>query len=148
MKYACTIIINLPRERVIELFDNPDNMKHWQEGLQSFEPLSGTPGEEGATSRIRYKMGKREIDMIETIVKRDLPEIFSGTYETKGVWNIVENHFSETGDDTTQWQIDTEFRCSGFLKILAYLFPGMFRKQTNKMMQDFKKFAEDTATAS
>lgn len=44
MKYELEITINLPRERVIELFDNPDNLKKWQEGLQSFSHRSGTPG--------------------------------------------------------------------------------------------------------
>ena len=60
-------MINLPREKVIELFDNPDNMKHWQLGLVSFENISGTPGEVGTKSRLKYKMGKRDVEMVETI---------------------------------------------------------------------------------
>ena len=142
MKYSCDITIDLPRARVIELFDNADNMSKWQEGLQSFEPLEGEPGTKGATSKIHYKMGKRDIRMVETIVTSNFPDEFSATYETQGVWNIVENHFSETDAGGTQWHIDTEFRCSGFLKIMAFLMPGMFRKQTQKMMSDFKSFAE------
>ena len=67
MKYTLEIDIHLPREKVIELFDNPDNMKHWQPGLLSFEPLSGTPGTVGAKSQLKYLMGKREIEMVETI---------------------------------------------------------------------------------
>ena len=148
MKYSCEITINLPRDRVIELFDNPDNMSEWQEGLQSFEPFEGEPGTPGAKSRIHYKMGKRDIKMVETIVTRDLPNEFSATYETDGVWNIVENHFSETPDGKTEWHIDTEFKCSGFLKILAFVMPGMFKKQTQKMMSDFKNFAEGSGGGS
>ena len=41
MKYTCKLVINLPRERVVELFDDPDNLPRWMEGLQSFEHLSG-----------------------------------------------------------------------------------------------------------
>ena len=80
MKYELQITIELPRKRVIELFDNTDNLKKWQDGLQSFTPISGEVGKEGAKSKLEYKMGKREVEMIETITKRNLPEEFHGTY--------------------------------------------------------------------
>lgn len=44
MKYSVDIEINKPIDKVIELFDNPANMKEWMEGLNSFEHISGTPG--------------------------------------------------------------------------------------------------------
>lgn len=81
MKYTNEVIINAPVNRVIELFDNADNMKEWQPGLVSFEHLSGTPGQVGAKSKLKYKMGNREIEMIETITVKNLPEEFSGTVE-------------------------------------------------------------------
>ena len=71
MKYTLSTTINLPRSKVIELFDNPDNMSKWQPELQSFEHISGEPGEPGAKSRLKYKMGKREVEMIETITARN-----------------------------------------------------------------------------
>lgn len=142
MKYELEIEIDLPRDRVIELFDNPDNLKKWQEGLVSFEPLDGVPGQPGATSRLEFQMGKRTIEMVETITKRNLPDEFSGTYEAKGVWNSVENHFSEPGPSRTHWMTKHEFRCQGFIRVLAFFFPGMFKKQSFKFMRDFKKFAE------
>jgi hypothetical protein len=89
MKYTTEVEINQPVQKVVELFDNPDNMKEWMEGLQSFETISGTPGHEGSKAKFIYKMGKREIEMIETITKRNLPKEFTGTYEAKGVFNTV-----------------------------------------------------------
>ena len=74
MKYTSEIEINSPIDKVIELFDNPDNMDKWMKGLQSFEPISGKPGQVGAKSRLKFKMGKREIEMIETITVRNLPD--------------------------------------------------------------------------
>jgi hypothetical protein len=142
MRYTNEAEINLPIDRVIELFDNPDNMKHWQPGLQSFEHISGTPGQPGAKSRLRYKMGKREVEMIETITKRDLPREFSGTYEAKGVLNIISNYFTPLGPGKTKWVTESEFRFSGMMKLLGFLFPGMFKKQSQKFLDDFKKFAE------
>jgi hypothetical protein len=33
MNYTCEVVIDLPRDRVIELFDNPQNLTKWQPGL-------------------------------------------------------------------------------------------------------------------
>ena len=143
MKYITEVEINLPREKVIELFDNTENLKKWQTGLQSFEHLEGDAGQEGAKSQLKYKMGKREIEMVETITKRNLPDEFFGTYETKGVWNEVKNYFTEESDQKTKWRLDTEFKGSGFMKIMMFVAPGMFKKQTLKTMNDFKAFAEN-----
>jgi len=46
MKYTLEIDITLPRAKVVELFDNPENWPKWQESLVSSEALEGTPGEE------------------------------------------------------------------------------------------------------
>lgn len=143
MRYTCETTIDLPRERVIELFDSTENMYKWQDGLVSFDAIEGAPGQVGAKSRLKYKMGKREIEMVETITERDFPERFSGTYEAKGVWNVVENTFTDQGEGRTGWRIDTEFRCSGLMKVFAFLMPGAFKKQTAKMQSDFKAFAEN-----
>ncbi|MEM6726316.1 MAG: SRPBCC family protein, partial [Bacteroidota bacterium] len=65
MKYQVDVIIDRPRAEVIQLFDSTENLYDWMEGLQSFEHLSGTPGEVGAKSKLTFKMGKRDITMIE-----------------------------------------------------------------------------------
>ena len=145
MKYALEIDIDLPREKVIELFDNTDNMFKWMEGLVGFEHLSGESGQEGAQSRLKYKMGKREIEMIETITKRNLPDEFTGTYEAKGVWNEVANRFVEVSPEKTKWITDQEFRFTGFMKVIGFLMPGSFKKQSYKYLELFKKFAEKEA---
>jgi hypothetical protein len=142
LKYNVEITINLPRTKVIELFDSTDNLKKWQPGLISFDHVSGTPGEVGAKSKLHYRMGKRDIEMIETITVKNLPDEFSGTYEAKGVWNEVKNFFYEVDEQTTKWVSENEFRCSGFMKIFIFLMPGSFKKETQKYLEQFKEFAE------
>ena len=88
MKYSTEIIIDQPREKVIKKLDSVENLKHWQRGLLKAEPLSGELGAEGSKMELHYKMGKRELVMIETILKRELPNKFHATYDTKGVHNI------------------------------------------------------------
>ncbi|MTI19973.1 SRPBCC family protein [Fulvivirga sp. RKSG066] len=142
MKYTLEIVIDLPREEVIALFDNPENLKKWQEGLVSFEHLSGERGKPGAKSKLFYRMGKREIEMIETITVRNLPEEFSGTYEADGVYNIQRNFFKEKGKDQTLWISESEFQFSGFMKLMGWVMPGAFKKQSKKFLVAFKEFAE------
>ena len=141
MKYTSEIEINLPREKVIELFDNKANLKHWQEGLQSSEHLNGEPGTIGAKSTLKYKMGKRNIEMTETILKKESPN-FDFLYEAKGVWNEVKNSFSEIDQNQTKWTIENDFRGKGMMAVMMFLMPSMFKKQTKKFMISFKKFAE------
>jgi hypothetical protein len=142
MKYSVSIVINLSREKVVELYDNPNNMKYWQEGFISCELQSGTARQEGAKSRLKYKMGKGEMEMMETIKKRDLPNSFSTTYEAKSVWNEVNDSFEALSDNSTRWLSQHEFRFSGFMKIIGFLMLGMFKKQSYKYLEDFKRFAE------
>ena len=142
MKYTVEIEIELPRGKVIELFDNPANMPKWQEGLQSFEPISGQPGQVGAQSKLKFRMGKGEIEMIETITHRELPERFAGTYETKGVFNTVDNHFEIVHENLTRWISHNEFKFTGLMRIIAFFFKKAFVKQSLKYMQDFKTFSE------
>jgi hypothetical protein len=90
------------------------------EGLQSFEHLSGVQGQAGAKSRLRFKMGKREVEMIETITVRNLPEEFTGTYEVKGVFNIVKNKFVTLPGNKTKYISEQEFQFKGMMKIVGF----------------------------
>lgn len=142
MKFSSEIEINLPINRVIELFDDPENLKHWQPGLKSFETISGTPGQPGAKSKLLFQMGNREIEMIETITVRNLPQEFSGTYEAAGVFNIVKNYFVLIDQNKTKYISEQEFQFKGMMKIMGWLMPGMFKKQSQTFLENFKNFAE------
>ena len=53
------------------------------------------------------------------------------------------NRFIEIGPDETRWTFETEFRCTGVLRVMAFLRPAMFRKASLKDMTSFKRFAEN-----
>ncbi|MEM7382257.1 MAG: SRPBCC family protein [Bacteroidota bacterium] len=149
MKYTTEITIDLPRPDFIKKLDNPDNMKHWQRGLTDYKQISGNPGDEGAKMELHYKMGKREMVLVETIIKRNLPYEFHTTYDTKGVHNIQKNYFNDLDDNTTKWISESEFQFSGFMmKVMGFLMPGAFKKQSLKYLQDFKAFAEKGTSVS
>lgn len=146
MRYSNEVEINLPLQKVIELFDNPANMPDWQPGFISMEHISGEAGQPGARSRLKYKMGKRDVELIETITNRNLPHEFHGTYEAKGVYNVQRNYFSPVGDNKTKWLSEAEFKFSGIMKLIGWLMPGAFKKQSQKYLDMFKEFAEKQKT--
>ena len=144
MKHSCDIEIEAPRSRVVALFDDPANLLKWQPDLIRFEPISGTPGHPNAKSRLVYRAGKGEFELIETVTVRNLPDEFSGTYQSKMGVTRIRNRFIDNGP-TTRWIVDTEFTGSGIMRILSLVMGGMMRAQTLKVVQAFKAFAESNA---
>ncbi len=148
MRHVCEIEIEKPVDVVVRLFDDPDNMGKWMPGLRGFEHLSGEPGQPGSRSRLNFDINGRKLEMIETITVRDLPGEFSGTYEAPGVFNTITNSFEEI-DGGTRWVAENEFRFSSLMmKMMSFLMPGAYRKQTVEHMQAFKGFAESIDTNS
>ena len=142
MKYTCEVLIDKPRKEVVEKLDNPENMKFWQKGLESFEHLNGEPGKPGAESKLVYQMGKRRIEMIETITFNNLPEEMHLNYMTNGVANIQKNYFKDEGQKT-RWISESVFKFTGFMKLMSFFMgTGAFKKQSQVYLDDFKAFVE------
>lgn len=149
MKYTSEIIIDLPREEVIKKLDNAENMKHWQRGLVNYKFLDGIPGKVGAKMELEYKMGKRNVVLTETITKNEFPSEFHAHYDAKGVHNEQKNFFHDLSENKTKWVSESEFEFEGFgMKVMAFLMPGAFKKQSMKYLKDFKNFAETGTSVS
>lgn len=142
MKYVVEGSIMLPRQRVLELFTNPENMAAWQESLISYRHLEGVVGQNGAKTLLTHRLGRRHVEMVETIEWNELPALLSVVYEAKSAWNRVVYRFQEDGRAATRWQMDCEFRCRGILRLAAVLAPRMFQRSTERDMERFKSFAE------
>lgn len=142
MEYTTTVEIDLPRNQFLEILTNEENMKHWMRGLVSYERLSANKNTEGARTAFKFKMGKREMNMVETILKVNFPEEFFVAYDSKGVHNVQKNYFEEKNGKTI-WSSKSEFKFDSFMmKLMAFLMPGLFKKQSRQYADDFKNFAE------
>lgn len=153
MKYTVSIEIALPREQVAQLLADPKQLPKWLRGLVIHEPLSGTHGQAGTTSRVVMQMGQQTFEGTETVTRRepeDLRAIPSGSVVHfdreivgKGMWSAVRERLTEAGPDATLWASESEYRFSGLLmRLVGLLMPGAFRRQSQLHMQDFKAFAE------
>lgn len=145
-KFQCSVEIDRPLDRVVELFDNPDNLAEWQDGFVSYTNDSGEPGQAGAKSTFIYEGKGGRMELIETIIKNDLPREFVGEYWHKHMTNTMRYWFEPISETRTRYNSEVEYtELRGYMiKIMAALFPGMFRKQVQKWMDQFKAFVERT----
>jgi hypothetical protein len=150
-----SITVNVPIDRVMQLFQNQDYFKEWQDGLVGFENTSKTVGELNSTRKMKIRMVGTTITMNEKITNIDLPHLWEATYRTSGVINYQSNRFREseitTDNDVqkvTQWESESTFKFTGMMRLVAKSRPQLFTNQTYEFMKNFKKFAETHYNAS
>jgi hypothetical protein len=142
MKYTTEIIIRVPRDKAIELFDSTENLYQWQPGLKSYEQIRGEPGQTDSQSAMVYEGRKGDLVMTETISHRNLPDEFHAIYTAKGVYNEMYNYFSEADAESTLWKTVSVFRFKGLMALMAPFMKQAFRDNTLLSMERFKVFAE------
>lgn len=143
MNYITEITVNKPIKEVMDLFKNPEHLKCWQRGLISTKLLKGNSGEEGAKRQLKINLEGRDITMIESITKCDLPHHWHAKYTSPGLVSYQYNYFEALNESETYWKTASEFKFSGFMRIVGKVLPGLFKKRSETVMKDFKKFAEE-----
>ncbi len=143
MKFKLEIPIQKPRAEVWKAFDNPENMKIWQQSLIDFETIEGAQGQPGAVSRLTFRENEREFSLIEKVTARDEPNRLDGIYENEFADNTISNRFVEQGSDQTLWIVETEFKFKTLLmKIMGPLMKKKLVARTESDMQRFKEMVE------
>ncbi|MEP1097367.1 MAG: SRPBCC family protein [Cyclobacteriaceae bacterium] len=144
MKFSGSIDINQPIEKVAAIFADPESLKEYQEGFVKKELISGVTGEDGAVSMMYYKNGKHEIELKETITANQLPHSFEAFYHHKHMDNTLKCRFTALADNKTRYESEVEYTRINWLmpRLMAILFPSMYRKPAEKWMKNFKELAE------
>ncbi len=144
MRIQGEIDINKSRDIVVALFVDPNNLKEYQDGFQRKELISGSQGMDGAISKMYYKQGKRNMELTETITANRLPNSFDSTYNHKHMDNTMKCTFIALDDTTTRYSYEIEYTRINWVmpRLMAILFPGMYKKQVEKWMKQFKEFVE------
>jgi uncharacterized protein YndB with AHSA1/START domain len=142
MKLTSEVVIDRPRERVLEMIMAPGNFAKWQPGVRKFELLSGQQGYPGARAKVLMETHGFKLEMIETIVERKMPEVYTLKYEGKGVKNLVENRFYEDGPGKTRWVMTNTLEFSLATAFAAGFIKDTVVKQNQESMQRFKAWAE------
>lgn len=144
MKFIASIDINKPRELVARFFADPQYLGEYQDGFVRKELISGNAGQEGAVSNMYYKYGKRDMELQETIRSNKLPDRFEAFYHHKHMDNTFVATFTALDESTTRYSMEVDYVRINWImpRLMAILFPGMYRKQGEKWMQNFKAFVE------
>ena len=129
---------------VARLFADPANLKEYQDGFQRKELISGESGKNGAVSKMFYDDGKRKMELTETITSNNLPHSFEAFYHHKHMDNTMKCNFTALDENSTRYDYEFEYTRIDWVlpKLMAILFPGMYRKHGDKWMQQFKEFVE------
>ena len=80
MKLKFESVIDASLDTVWAAFDNPDNLPRWQQNLESFNHISGEPGQPGAVSDLIYDEEGKKVVLKETIMERRDPDFLAGAY--------------------------------------------------------------------
>ncbi|MBT8277737.1 MAG: SRPBCC family protein [Bacteroidia bacterium] len=140
MKFEHALKISQHRDKVASYFADPSLLHHFQDGFISKELLEGDKGKTGAKSKMIYK----RLELIETILENNLPDSFYALYEHKYTVNTMLVKFQEQDHGSTLYIMEIEYtQFNGFfMKLMAKLMPGMFKKQVLKWMHQFKDYCE------
>lgn len=145
MKYTCSVDINLAIDKVATLWADENHFEKWQDGFRSFENLKGEPGAVGTKSKILFRQGKRKVELIETIISNNLPLEKKALYEHVHMTNTQTTKFENISENKTRYISEVEYtQFKGYMpKLMAVLFPSMFKKQSQKWMNQFKEYVEN-----
>ncbi len=148
MKFTCSISIAAPREKVVALFSDFDSKTEWQTGFESEELFKGKDGEKGSQKRLKFINRGKPMQLIETVLLNDLPNEFVGLYEHKHMTNSMKSVFKDLPDGRCGYSAYVEYtRFSGFFpRLLAKMFPEMFKRQVENWMDNLKQLAEMETT--
>jgi hypothetical protein len=154
MKYTNSIEIALPRETVAQLLADPTHLPKWLRGLVLHEPVEGVHGRLGTTSRVVLRSGKQNMELTETITRRDPVDLHGIPSEVvvhfdresvgAGMRSIVRDRLTEAGPGTTRWESESDFRFDNpLMRLMGLAMRRVFVKQSQQHMQDFRAFAEE-----
>ena len=146
MNYKTEIIINKSRAEIISVFEDSSQLIHWQRGLKRSRVISGKSGEVGSKRKLYIKMEGQSIKMTETILKKKLPEEWHGKYSSSGMESVQRNYFEKLSDTQTKWISYSEFKFSGFMKLVSQILPDLFKKRSILVQEDFKAYIEQGKT--
>lgn len=144
MKFSCSTSVHLSKDQTIALYYDQEHFDKWQDGFKEKKLLEGVVSEVGSKSEILFDQNGRKLELIETILENKLPEYFVGQYDHIHMTNTMKTTFKELRNGGTE--ITNEIHYTKFHStipwLMAKIFPSMFKRQTQKWLDQFKSFAE------
>lgn len=146
MRYAITVDVDVPRDELVALVDDPVVLPTWLEDLVAVEPIDGEPGLVGSRTRLLFDRGGKVVEIIETIVENRLPGGRTCVEAAKGSCRETRHEFDALGPDATRWTQHVTYAFTGTgMSSLGALMPGSLARRTRRQMRLLKLHAEQVA---
>lgn len=145
MKIETTVVIDKPLDVVVKYFANPAYLKEYQEGFVRKELVSGVAGENGAISNLFYEHNGQKMELVETITDNKLPHTFEAHYHHEHMDNTMKCTFTPLDDGHTEYRSYIEYTRINWImpRLMAILFPSVYKKPVKRWLENFKKFVEN-----
>lgn len=137
-----TTTINSTSQKVWENLMNPNNLKHWLTGLLSVKHLTGTIGEAGSTSQLKFMERGKEIEVKETVLFSNPNQQY--TFRMEAATFSTENDIRLVSFGNRTELIQTvQFSPNGFfMKLLTPFIKGEIKKRMLTELLKLKNFIE------
>ena len=144
-QHRVSIEIDLPIEKVVELYTRRDATVHWQNHLQKIESVSGEPWQPGSIANYVFEYPHGPMVLQETIHTNDLPQKISAVYAWDKGANSLVNTFSAIDENRTRWEQVAEYKnIKGFMfKFMSMFLPFVIKSKHMMFLNNFKRYAED-----
>lgn len=139
MHLQFSLTLSAPRERAWRAFSNFENLRRWQASLVEYTPLSGNPGEAGATTRLVYREAGHQIEVVETVTSLREPESVDATYDGSHGSYTLHNRFVMLTPEQTRWDMEAKLSFRGAARLLAPMLKGTIER---RMRSDAERFRE------
>ena len=141
MKYEVSVTINKSIDEVVSVLRSREHSLKWIKNLKEFELMHGEMYSLNSKYKMVFKGKKKDTVMFETITEFDPPHKITTVYEAGSVWNECINLF-HGHDDHTHYKMKTEFKFPWYMSVFIWMFKPMFKNETLKGLNDFKKYIE------
>ena len=145
MKYSCEVLIDVKKDVCIQLWFDESRLIDWQDGFQSKKWIDGKAYAVNSKADIVFEQNGRRLELLEHVLENQLPDFYLGEYIHKHMTNTQKVIFKAIESDKTLIITEVDYsQFNGIMpRLMAFLFPGLFRKQSQKWLDQFKTMAEN-----
>ena len=135
--------INVPKDKLAELYADPENNRKWMENVERSEQISGKSGMVGSKYRLVQKDGNTQRAFTATVLVRNLPDELKLILDSPSVQVTVKGKFIALTPERTKFISEEQFDFKNLsYKIGSFLVQRSIKKAHHKHMVAFKLFAE------
>ena len=137
--FSQAAIIHAPLEKVFAVISDPFQIPQWRKDVPGITNVSGNGMSTAFVEDVNF-MGKKKLQMKVTEFVSNKRIVISAQ---SGMSILPTQSFTFTPDNSgTHLQLDVDLKVSGFMKLMAPLFPAQFKKIWGKYFENLDAYVK------